>query len=324
MKLIVIVATIVSMIAIAAIWVTQPLLGTPNNSQSAAAEVALLRADVRWLTETFPDRNHTYPKRLELVAGLIQERFISAGAQAERYVYQVDGVSFSNVIARFGPQEGRPIVVGAHYDVEEHTPGADDNASGVAGLLEIARLLGKEPPKVPVELVAYTLEEPPFFRTEHMGSRHHALRLLKAGVAPRLVVVLEMIGYFDDRSGSQAYPFRPLRWIYPDSGNFIAVVGSLQGVAEVRGIKSAMAAATHLPVWSVNAPTWMPGLDFSDHASYWLLGMPAVMVTDTAFYRNHRYHRGDDRAETLDYRRMAQVVQGVLGYIRQQESEDGR
>lgn len=304
----------------AVLWVAQPLPGKPAPQPAHAASPERLRTDVERLAGTYRQRHHGQPEVLDRAARFIGAEFAAAGGRVEMQVYEVGGFTYANVIARFGPDAGRPIIVGAHYDVEEHTPGADDNASGVAGLLEIARLLGKAPPTVPVELVAYTLEEPPHFRTEHMGSRHHAARLAEAGVSPRLTIVLEMIGYFDDRPGSQTFPVPLMDMIYPDSGSFIAVVGNFTGAAETRRVKAAMTAATPLPVWSINAPSWLPGVDFSDHASYWRLGMPAVMVTDTAFYRNGRYHQGDDTPDTLDYRRMAQVVSGVMVAIRQAEA----
>jgi Zn-dependent M28 family amino/carboxypeptidase len=196
-----------------------------------------------------------------------------------------------------------------------HTPGADDNASGVAGLIELAHLLGKQPPPRPVELVAYTLEEPPHFRTEHMGSAWHARSLRAAGREVRLMVSLEMIGCFSDAPGSQRFPVPGLDLLYPDRGNFIALVSRISAKGELgatRRAKALMAGATDLAVHSINAPPLLKGIDFSDHLSYWAQGYPALMVTDTAFFRNANYHQAGDTHETLDYARMAKVVQGVF------------
>ena len=197
------------------------------------------------------------------------------------------------------------------YDPQTHTPGADDNASGVAGLLELARLLAISPPPVAVELVAYTLEEPPHFRTDAMGSVWHARSLRRSGTKLRVMISLEMIGYFSDEPGSQRYPLPGLDLIYPRRGNFIAIIGRIDDAAMTRRLKAAMLGAADLPVHSMNAFALIPGVDFSDHRSYWAEGYPALMVTDTAFYRNPHYHRGTDTADRLDYVRMTKVVQGV-------------
>lgn len=228
-----------------------------------------------------------------------------------RQSYEVHGALFTNVVARFGPEQGERVIVGAHYDACDGLPGADDNASGVAGLLALARMYQEHPPKLPVELVAFTLEEPPHFRLPTMGSVVHARSLAKEGAKVRAMICLETIGTFEDRPGSQTYPIPGLGGVYPDRGDFIAVVGDATSPLLVRKVKAAMASASPLPVWSINAPAAIPGIDFSDHRSYWAEGFPAVMVTDSAFYRNPRYHTARDTPDRLDYPRMAQVIQGV-------------
>jgi Zn-dependent M28 family amino/carboxypeptidase len=184
----------------------------------------------------------------------------------------------------------------------------------VAGLIELALALAAQPPARPVELVAYTLEEPPFFRSAAMGSMQHARALHEAGTEVALMISLEMIGTFSDAPGSQRYPVPGLSLIYPDQGNFIAIVSRVQDIAATRALKASMRGATPLPVRSINAPPALVGVDFSDHLSYWTHGYPAVMVTDTAFYRNEHYHQPTDTADRLDYRRMAQVVEGVAAF----------
>ena len=209
------------------------------------------------------------------------------------------------------------LVVGAHYDVYGENPGADDNASGTAGLLELARLLKSQNPdlKYRVDLVAYTLEEPPFFRTEFMGSAVHAKSLFDAGIKVKGMISMDMIGYFSDAPKSQDYPLGLLKLFYPAVGNYIAVVGNLGNVGMVRKVKKEMKKAAALKVRSINAPASLPGIDFSDHRNYWKYDFDAVMITNTAFYRNKNYHEPTDTPETLNYEKMAEVVKGIYGAV---------
>ena len=180
----------------------------------------------------------------------------------------------------------------------------------MAGLLELAQLIGRVP-HARVELVAFTLEEPPHFGSDRMGSAVHAAALKAAGARVRAMLSLEMIGYFDDAPGSQRFPSALLRLVYPERGDFIAVVGRLSDAALTRRIKRAMQSGSTLDVRSVSGPEGMDAIGLSDHARYWAHGFPAVMITDTAFFRNPHYHRLRDTPDTLDYARMAQVVEQV-------------
>jgi hypothetical protein len=165
-----------------------------------------------------------------------------------------------------------------------------------------------------VILAAYTLEEPPFFGTDIMGSALHARSLKEQGADVRLMICLEMIGCFTDEPGSQKFPLPFLSLYYPTTGNFIGIVDKLFSTQAGR-MKRWMRSATDLPVYSINAPAWVPGVDWSDHSSFWKQGYPAVMVTDTAFYRYDAYHTAADTPDRLDYAAMAKVVQGVYGYV---------
>ena len=164
-----------------------------------------------------------------------------------------------------------------------------------------------------IDLVAYTLEEPPYFATALMGSAVHARSLKEKGTEVRLMISLEMLGFFSDEKNSQRFPFPQMSWWYPTVGNFIAVVGdqSINGRRMTRSVRSGMKRGSSLPVYSINAPTTLPGIDFSDHRNYWAEGFPALMITDTAFLRNGNYHQVTDTPDSLDYTRMAQVVEGV-------------
>jgi len=301
--------------------VVQPFV-QPSPSAAPAVDPARLERHVRALSVDFHPRSHDRVDNLEAAARYITDEFKTTGAAVQIQEVKVEGESYTNVIARFGPEQGDVLVIGAHYDshagtrkpgngADTHTSGADDNASGVAGLIELARLLGRHPQARPIELVAYTLEEPPHFRTEHMGSAWHAKSLRAAGREVRLMLSLEMIGYFSDEAGSQKYPIAAMSYLYPDRANFIALVGRLGNFAATRRAKALMAGASDLPVHSLNGPVLVQGIDYSDHRNYWREGFPALMVTDTAFQRNAHYHRAGDTADTLDYVRSAKVVQSV-------------
>jgi len=306
----------------------------PRPSTPPAADAQRLRADVKRLSVDFYPRSYDRPEQLDRVAAWLREDFERAGARVEYQPVNVEGQAYRNVIARFGPETGPLRVIGAHYDSyadtgadsgdergyspRTHTPGADDNASGVAGLLELARMLGRTPPSRPVELVAYTLEEPPHFRSEHMGSAWHARALRASGREVEFMLSLEMIGRFSDRPGSQTYPVRGMHRLYSDRGDFVVVVGRMGDFGLTRRVKATMAGASPLPVHSINAPPLLvQGVDFSDHLSYWREGFPALMIGDTAFLRSPRYHQADDTFETLDYARMAQVVRGAYAVATQ-------
>lgn len=274
-----------------------------------------LRAHVRMLSETLHPRSIENLTNLEAAADYIHKELLASGATVTDQWFEDQGENYRNVIARFGPAEGPLLVIGAHYDSFATTPGADDNASGIAGLIELARLLELHPPKQPVELVAYTLEEPPHFAAPSMGSAHHAASLSAQGREVSLMLALEMIGWFSDTPGSQNYPFPGLDFLYPDRADFIAIIGRLNDWSQAREVKAAMSGAGDLPVYSLNTIPAVPGVDFSDHMNYWRQGYPALMITDTSFYRNPNYHEAGDTQDTLDYDRMAKVVQGVFAVV---------
>jgi len=294
--------------------VTQPLVGgraVAGAAEAPPADPDRLRATVRLLSEELAPRHYLHLANLTACADHIAGELAAAGGRVETQTWTVDGRDYRNVRAFLGPETAERVVVGAHYDVADELPGADDNASAVAGLIELARLLAAAPPRATVELVAYCLEEPPFFRSAQMGSAQHAALLREQGIELRAMICLEMIGFFADEAGSQAYPVGLLKLVYPDRGDFITVVGRMGEPRLVRRIKGAMRGATPLPVESINAPAAIPGIDLSDHFNYWSRGYPAVMITDTSYYRNPHYHEASDTWSTLDYERMAQVVRGV-------------
>jgi Zn-dependent M28 family amino/carboxypeptidase len=286
-----------------------------NSSVSVSRD--RLYADIKELTSIKPPRNYMNISSLNQSAQYILEQFRKMECAIDIQRYSVKGNEYKNIICSFGPRNAERIVVGAHYDVYYYQPGADDNASGVAGLLEIGRLLHELRPPLThrLDLAAYTLEEPPFFRTRSMGSSVHARSLSERGVKVKLMISLEMIGYFSDEPRSQDYPFFFFRWFYPERANFIVVVGKLGQKEIVNKIKKNMIEGSNIDVQSINAPSLLPGIDFSDHFNFWKEGYRAVMITDTAFYRSPHYHTESDTIETLDFDRMAEVVKGVYWTI---------
>lgn len=291
--------------------VVQPTWTSSGASSAPPALQAALRKHVHRLAVDFAPRVHTNLTQLNNASAYIESELRSTTAKVTVQRYSVTGRNFQNLIAQFGPDTEDVIVVGAHYDVAGEQPGADDNASGVAGLIELAKALSTAQLKQRVELVAYTLEEPPYFRTANMGSAVHAKSLKAKGKRVSLMLSLECIGYFSDEPNSQQLLTPLMKAVYPTTGNFIALVGNYAEGDLSRRVKRSMQQATSLPVYSINAPSILQGIDFSDHLSYWNEGFVGMMVTDTAFFRNEAYHTEDDTPDRLDYKRMAEVVVAV-------------
>lgn len=264
--------------------------------------------------DLFP-RDWSHPDHLNEAAAFISQKLTATTGEVREQTYTVSGNTYRNVIATLGPETESRVVVGAHYDAVEAAPGADDNASGVAGLLYLAALLSKETLPVRVELVAFTLEEPPHFATPGMGSAVHAAALADDDVPLIAMFAIEMIGYFSDKAGTQSFPVGGLEAIYGDVGDFIAVIGRTDQSALVDSVHGAMAKAMTLRAEKLAAPPSLKGVDFSDHRSYWAQGWPAVMITDTAFYRNDNYHRPTDTIDTLDFAKSVQVVKGLCAAV---------
>ncbi len=303
---------VVVLVIILILWITQPLFTNPKvNKSEIKINEQMLKFHVRKLSEDFHPRNFANIDNLNATANYIKEEFEKAGGKVSEQIFKEGKNDYRNVIVRFGDESKERIVIGAHYDSCYDTQGADDNASGVAGLIELAKVFGKNKPPIQIELVAYTLEEPPFFATEQMGSFVHAKSLKEKNVNVRLMLSLEMIGYFSDEENSQQFPIPGMRYLYSNKGNFISVVGHFTNIFTVRKVKRLMSESNELPVYSINAPTKLPGVDFSDHRNYWHFGYDALMITDTAFFRNKNYHTTKDTADTLDYGRMARVVEAT-------------
>ena len=249
-------------------------------------------------------------RHLAAVEEFIKAEFASYGLAVESDSFSYRGESFHNIVARLGKSKSEPlIIVGAHFDSVVGTPGADDNASGVAVLLEAARLFAQLNLATQVLFCAFNLEE-----LNMLGSTAFARKLKMDGAKVAAMVSLEMVGYMDPRPESQKLPAGLSRF-YPDRGDFIGVVGNWQSNALLHRFATGMRQAAKLQVETLSVPgkgMILPAVRLSDHAPFWDLGYPALMITDTSFYRNPHYHAGTDSLETLDIDFMANVCEGVV------------
>ena len=276
-----------------------------------------IRRSVETLCGEFTPRDYLHHSNLNRAADWIAEQFREAGLEVEIQEYALTEGRYRNVIGRrrgSDPAAGVRIL-GAHYDAYRDFPGANDNASGVAVLLELVRTLPDESPQGDQYFVAFSTEEPPFFSSEDMGSHFFARKLLQQGVSVDLMIALDLVGYYSDAPGSQGMPVPGLGLLYPDRANFVAVVGDLRSGRWLRRVKRAMRSTRTLDVYSFRAPAAIAGVDWSDHWSFRKLGMPGVLVTDTAFMRYPHYHTPEDTPDKLDYRRMEQVVRALHAVV---------
>ena len=274
-----------------------------------------LRGHVERLATQIGERNWPHYDGLTGARDYVAEQFRAAGYEATVRPYEHRGETFYNVEAVLPGRSPRVLVVGAHYDSVEGSPGANDNASGVAVLLELARALRGTTPEATIRFVAFANEEPPYFNTgEGMGSAEYAAALRDAGDAPAAMLSIETVGFYSDAPGSQSYP--PLvAGLYPDRGDFIGFVGDYQSRALVRAVTERFRAVATLPSEGAALPAGLPGVAWSDHRSFWEIGVPALMVTDTAPFRDPHYHLSSDTAERLDYERMARLTSGLAHVV---------
>ena len=280
---------------------------------------ARLEATVRHLSGDIGERHFRRAHALDDALSFIRDELGRSHVTATDHPFEVSGRQFTNleviVPSRSGGTEPGCIVVGAHYDTVPGTPGADDNATGVAALLELARQLAHERFERGLRLVFFPNEEPPFFPNAGMGSAAYAAQLRRAGVDVHLMISLEMLGYYSDRPHSQRYPPGFSFW-YPNRGNFIAFVSNLRSRKRLHELKSAFTTSCDFPCESLAAPEWTVVVGLSDHSSFWKQGYPGLMVTDTAFMRNPHYHQASDTADTLDFDRFAQVTAGLVEAVK--------
>ncbi len=278
--------------------------------------IARLMRHVHALAGEIGERNVWRPQSLRAAADYIRGELAALGYQVSAQSYRVHGADCDNLEVAIpgAARHDQMVLAGAHYDTVPGSPGADDNASGVAGLIEIARLLRERRPAQTVKLVAFVNEEPPFFFFGEMGSKVYAEAARRRGDAIRVMLSLEMLGCYSDAPRSQGYP-PLLRWFYPQRGNFIAFVSNLRSRRALREVVAAFRAQCDFPAEHLASPSFVPGVAWSDQLSFWRAGYPAVMVTDTAFYRYPYYHSAEDTPEKLCYPEMARVVDGLAKAI---------
>jgi len=268
------------------------------------------------LAGTIGERNLWSYGALERAAQYISTQLTTSGCTARRQTFDLAKLPLSNVeaVLEGTGRAAEVVVIGAHYDTVVGCPGANDNASGVAAVLELAqRFAGRSQPRT-IRFVAFVNEEPPFFQTAHMGSAVYA----NAAKSRRDRIVgmlsLETMGYYSEENGSQRYP-AAIAGLYPDVGNFIGFVSNLASVRLLLRARRAFRRRTSFPLQSAAVPAAIPGVGWSDHWAFWQAGYPAMMVTDTAPFRYPWYHTADDTPDKLDYDRLAHVVDGLEAVI---------
>jgi Zn-dependent M28 family amino/carboxypeptidase len=276
-----------------------------------------LQNHVQYLAGAIGERNLAAYAPLERAAQYIEKFLKEQGYKVQSQEYKVEGRKVRNLIAEIpgGARANEIVVIGAHYDTVRDCPGADDNTSGVAVLLELAAHLQHGHPARTLRLVFFVNEEPPWFQTENMGSWVYAKEVHRKKENVVAAVSLETIGMYSEVEGSQHYP-AGLRETYPSKGNFIAFVGNPSSRPLLEEAVRSFRAAKKIPAEVMAAPDVTPGVGWSDHWSFWQEGYPAIMVTDTAPFRNPNYHRPSDKPDTLDYDRMARVTLGLFHVVK--------
>jgi len=323
------VAIAVVLIALAAVAILYILFRMPGRSYRGAAPPAQrelveeLRRDVYALAGTIGQRNlGEEPQAYEEAAKYIEEAFGRAGYAPQRQTFDADKAPASNIEAEIRRGE-EIVVIGAHYDSVIGSPGADDNASGVAAMLAIARRMARDnPAPAPsggegrtLRFVAFANEEPPYFTTDQMGSWQYAKRCRDRGERVVAMISIEAIGFYSDKPGSQQYPAM-LEAVYPTTANFIAFASNVASRALLQQCVEVFRRYATMPSEGGALPEDIPGIGWSDQWAFWRFGYPAVMVTDTAPFRNPHYHTRNDVPDTLDYERLAQTTEGLLAVVR--------
>jgi len=291
-------------------------VGEEPQPAAAPEAVSRLRAHVEMLAATIGERHLWEYGALERAAQYIETALNISGYTPRRQTFELAKLPLSNIEATLqgAARAGEMVVVGAHYDSVAGCPGANDNATGVAAVLELARRFSRRPQPRTIRFVAFVNEEPPFFRTRDMGSVVYANAARARGDRVTAMLALETMGYYSDEPGSQRYP-APIALLYPDVGSFIGFVANVRSARLLVQARRAFKRRTSFPLQSAAVPEVIPGVGWSDHWAFWQAGYAAMMVTDTAPFRYPWYHTAEDTPDKVDYGRLAQVVDGLEGVI---------
>ena len=287
----------------------------PLTSEETQIKTNLTR-HIHYMADEIGERNVIAYAPLQKTAQYVEDNFRTLGYEVKSQEYTVQMRKVRNLIAEIpgGAKANEIVVIGAHYDTVYDCPGADDNSSGVAALLELSRMLKDSHPARTVRFAAFVNEESPWFQTDDMGSLVYAEQAHKLKENIIAAISIETIGMYSDSAHSQQYP-AGFKSLYPSKGNFIAFIGNLGSRGLVRDAVRSFRASTKFPSEGSAVPAAIPGVGWSDHWSFWQQGYPAIMVTDTAIFRNPNYHQPTDKPETLDYDRMARVVHGLVRVV---------
>jgi len=277
-----------------------------------------LRKIVKVLAEDIGERNFVFYQNYLRAADFIEAQLIESGLKAQRQSYETSGLTFHNIEAEITGQKDRNkiLVIGAHYDSTLHSPGANDNATGVAALLSLAKTFAEKESSLTIRFVAFANEEAPFFRTSQMGSLAYATRCKKRNENIVGMFSLETIGYFSGESGSQRYPF-PIGFLYPATGDFIAFVSNFSSGKFLRKAGGLFRMHAKFPSEGGAFPSFIPGIAWSDQWAFWQQGYPAIMITDTAPFRYPYYHTAQDTVDKIQYEHLTRVVVGLQKMIQE-------
>ena len=311
--------------AFAALWYLTVVPGKPHQGAlpPLTGEERAIAATLKRHIETIAAREHNirHYEELEKVAAYLEATLRALGYEAGRQEFVAAGKTVRNIEAVIAPSgtnaDPDVIVVGAHYDSAEGTPGANDNASGTAAVLELARLLkdlaGRTSKRI--RLVLFVNEEPPYFMTVDMGSVHYAAALAARNERVTAMLSLETLGFYSDEPGSQRYP-PPFGLMFPDRGDFVSFVGMLNSRPLLQRVIESFRSHTAFPTVGGVAPGIIPGITWSDHWSFYREGFQALMITDTAIFRYPHYHEPTDTPDKVDTERLARIVKGIERVVR--------
>jgi hypothetical protein len=312
-------------LAAATAWLLWYMIAVPGASYRGALKLLTpdenqVAGNLRRHVAAIASREHNFfkPAELEAAAQYIEKALAGLGYAVATQRFPSGPLEVRNIEVEVqgSARASEVVIVGAHYDSVLGAPGANDNGSGVAAVIELARLLSGARPARTLRFVTFVNEEPPFSHSDAMGSRQYARRARERGENIVAMFSLETIGYYSDAPGSQRFPF-PLGFFYPSTGNFVAFVSNLSSRALLHETIVSFRRHAGIPSEGVAAPAWIPGVDWSDHWSFWQEGWPALMVTDTAPYRYPHYHSDEDTPDKVDYERLARVVTGLHGMLRE-------